>query len=156
MDSLARKAVVDTLQAMKQRMDSLYRQSFRSDEEEYVSPGEGDEADVWHPQTDVWETDENWILMADLPGITDSDLQIEVVETRLVIRGTRNSRPSEEGLKPKQEERVQGSFSREFLLPLHAMTDGIQAELKRGVLTITIPKISGSRESSRKILIRAE
>ncbi len=71
MESLARKAVVDTLQAMKQRMDSLYRQSFRSDEEEYFSPGERDEADAWHPQTDVWETDENWILMADLPGITD-------------------------------------------------------------------------------------
>jgi len=95
---------------------------------------------TWTPQFDVKETADNYILRADLPGIAEEDLEIQMVGNRLTVSGHRELEERQEGESYYAVERSYGTFTRTFSLPDGIDADQVQAELKNGVLTMTIPK----------------
>jgi HSP20 family protein len=91
---------------------------------------------------DLYETAEDYVLTAELPGLTRDQIDIHAEERRVVIRGARGADPGR-SIPCEQYHRVErghGRFSRAFSLPEIIDVDGITADLKDGILTVTIPK----------------
>jgi len=114
----------------------------------------GTDAPGWTPPVDLYETAGEFVLTAELPGLTRDQVEIHAEDSRIVIRGARAAGPGRPGgeIPCEQYHRVErghGRFSRAFALPEAIDVDGIAADLKDGILTVTIPK---SRErAARKI-----
>ena len=93
----------------------------------------------WVPSVDVLETDERYVVTAEVPGVRREDLHIHVDDGNLTLSGTRLDR----GVACEQFHRVErghGSFSRTFQLPHPVAVDHIIADLRDGVLTVVVPK----------------
>ena len=103
----------------------------------------GSDAPGWTPPVDLYETAREFVLTAELPGLARDQIDILVDDGRVVIRGARASAGPHLDIPCEQYHRVErghGSFSRAFALPEAIAVDAINAELKDGVLTVTIPK----------------
>lgn len=104
----------------------------------------------WTPPVDVLETPDTYVVMVELPGLTQDDIQLQHHEGRLTISGVRRERES-----PCEQfhriERGHGSFSRTLQLPVPVEAERITADLRDGVLTITCPKAAD--DSGRRIHI---
>jgi HSP20 family protein len=95
----------------------------------------------WTPPVDLWETAHEFVLAAEVPGLSRADLEIEADPFRVVIRGARASTPPEAACEQYHRvERGHGRFLRAFTLPVAIDVEAVTAELKDGVLTITLPK----------------
>jgi len=92
------------------------------------------------PTFDVKETQDGYVFKADLPGIKEKELDISLTGSRLTVSGKREEEKKEEGERFYAYERSYGSFSRSFTLPEGVDPDSVQAELKEGVLTLSIAK----------------
>jgi HSP20 family protein len=92
------------------------------------------------PAFEVKETKEAFVFTADLPGVADKDLQVQLSDNRLSISGKRESEKTEQGDTYYTSERSYGSFTRSFTLPEGVDRDKLRAELKNGVLSVTAPK----------------
>jgi len=100
----------------------------------------GTDAPGWTPAVDLYETSGEFVLIAELPGLARDEIEIHAEESRIVIRGERGSQvPCEQY---HRVERGHGPFSRAFTLPEAIEVDGVTADLKDGVLTVTIPKLA--------------
>ena len=98
----------------------------------------GHDAPGWTPPVDLYETSTAFILTAELPGLSRSEIEIHAEESRIVIRGERSGHvPCEQY---HRVERGHGSFSRTFHLPVAVDGDRVTADLRNGVLTVTCPK----------------
>lgn len=105
---------------------------------------------TWAPSVDIYETEHELVLKADLPEVADKDIDVHVENKMLTIRGERKFE------KVKEEnylhvERAHGSFSRSFSLPNTVDTDAIKADYKNGVLSVTMPKRAESKPKQVKI-----
>jgi HSP20 family protein len=96
----------------------------------------------WIPAMDLCETADAFILTAELPGVTREQVRIDVREGRLTVQGRREARVACEQY--HQVERGHGEFARSFILPQAVETAGIVADLKDGLLTITVPKAANA------------
>ena len=92
----------------------------------------------WTPAIDLCETATAYVLTAELPGVTREQVRIDIRDGRLTLQGRREARVSCEQY--HQVERGHGEFCRSVTLPLPVETAGIAAEMRDGVLTITVPK----------------
>jgi HSP20 family protein len=102
----------------------------------------GADAPGWTPPVDLYETAQEFVLTAELPGLSRHDIEIQADEFRILIRGARAAAPQAE-VPCEQFHRVErghGRFSRSFTLPDAIDVDRIAADLKDGLLTITMPK----------------
>ena len=95
---------------------------------------------VWAPAVDVCEDEENFYVSAELPGMNKEDVDLELENNVLSIKGERKFEKKEEGETYHFIERSYGSFYRSFSLPRNIQGDQISAEFKDGVLKVTIPK----------------
>jgi len=102
---------------------------------------------------DIKETADAVIFKADLPGFTEKDLELNVMGNRLTVSGTRRDEREEKGDTYYVAERRQGRFSRSFTLPQGVDLDKVAADLKQGVLTITVPRASAGQ--AKKIAVKA-
>ena len=94
----------------------------------------------WAPAVDLLERDDSLVLRADLPGLTEDDVQIEVRDDVLTISGERKAEHEDRENGYYRVERSFGSFARTLQLPAGVDADGIAAQFENGVLEITIPK----------------
>ena len=99
----------------------------------------GEHAPGWAPAVDLYETAEQYRIAVELPGLTRDDFQIQVQDGKLLLRGQRKARQAE-GEQFHRVERGHGQFARTFTLPHPIDEKDITADLRAGVLTITIPK----------------
>ena len=104
------------------------------------------------PTFDVKETADAYVLAADLPGLDEKDLDVNVHNGVLTVSGARNSEDKKDGERYSIVERRFGSFARSFALPDLADDDKIEAKLDRGVLTLTIGKRAEAKP--KKIAIK--
>jgi HSP20 family protein len=94
----------------------------------------------WAPAVDLVEREDSLVLKADLPGMSEDDVQIEVRDNVLMISGERKAEHEEKENGYYRVERAFGHFSRSLQLPGGVDTSGIAASFENGVLEITIPK----------------
>ena len=94
---------------------------------------------TWQPAVDVFEDATKIVLVADLPGVEEKDLELSVDKNILTVKGGRKPGGLADDVK-RRLERAQGNFSRAFALPQSVDMDNIRAELKSGVLTLTLTK----------------
>src|SRR6266699_1013689 len=102
----------------------------------------GTDAPGWTPPVDLYETASAFVLTAELAGLTRDQIEIQVEENRIVLRGARATGPT--GNMACEQfhsvERGHGRFSRAFSLPEPIAMEQVTADLKDGILTVTIPK----------------
>ncbi len=106
----------------------------------------------WNPRVDIFEKDNNIIVKADLPGVDEKNLDIELEGSYLTIKGSKEEEHEEKGNGYSMFERTSGSFSRTIELPDNINTENIEAEYKKGVLSLTIPK--NAESASKKINVK--
>src|SRR5699024_541807 len=92
------------------------------------------------PGIDISETDEQFLISAEIPGVKKEDINVDLEKGRLVISGERIFENEEEGKTFHRVESRYGSFNRSFQLPDNVDKDSIQASYKDGLLNITIDK----------------
>jgi HSP20 family protein len=95
---------------------------------------------VFTPEFEVKETKDAYMVVADLPGVKEVDLEVKVIGTQLMIMGKREATENLENDTFYVFERAYGTFTRTFVLPDGADLEHIVAALKDGVLTLHIPK----------------
>jgi HSP20 family protein len=114
----------------------------------------GRQVSAFVPAFEVKETNEAFVVKADIPGVPESDLDIAVHNNVLTISGTRQAEERKEGDSFALYERQYGSFSRSFSLPDTADGERVEAKLDSGVLTLTIWKKAEAKP--RKIALRKQ
>jgi len=95
---------------------------------------------TFEPAFEIKETKDGYLFKADVPGIKEPDLDVSVTGNRLTIRGKREEEKEDKSETYYAYERSYGSFTRSFTLPESVDTSAVRAELKDGVLAISIPK----------------
>jgi len=124
------------LQSIQQEMNRLSGTFFDSP----AGAGDGGALRRWIPAMDLIEEDDRYVLRADLPGVREDEVHVELEDNVLTISGERKSEHEErkEGL--YRLERASGSFSRSLTLPEGIDPDSIQARFDKGVLEVRVPK----------------
>jgi HSP20 family protein len=110
----------------------------------------GTDAPGWTPPVDLFETDGAFVLTAEVPGLSREDIDIQAEENRIVIRGERATGQ----IACEQYHRVErghGRFSRGFMLPEPVDIEAVIADLRDGVLTVTLPKARG--RGARQVVV---
>jgi HSP20 family protein len=95
---------------------------------------------TWVPPADIYETEDAYVLEVELPGCTTEDVDIELVENRLTLRGEHRPTSDVKEEQYQRRERAYGRFERSFLLPALIDRDHVTAEMHHGVLTLWLPK----------------
>lgn len=105
------------------------------------------------PNVDLHETDKEYSLTAELPGLDEKDIDLSVHDGVMTLRGEKRYEKTDEKDKARILERHYGSFQRVFTLPSDVDDEKIAARFDKGVLTVTMPKRPGSKPASRQISI---
>jgi len=99
-------------------------------------------AAAWVPAVDIREEVEQFVLLADLPGVDPAGIELQMDKNVLTVSGQRSAPELAEGQRLTRSERGQGGFNRRFVLPDSADAEGIVANSHNGVLEVRIPKRS--------------
>lgn len=129
----------------------LMRDPFQMIRDYFVDPFRAVQA--WNPSFEVRETDNAYVLKADLPGVKRDDIEISLTDNRLLITGKRDQETEQDEGTLHTYERSYGSFQRAFVLPDNADLDKISSDLKDGVLTLAVPKKATPAQPRRRIQI---
>ena len=116
--------------------------------------GEAPGAGEWAPAVDVYETADRIVIAAEIAGVRREEVSIEVEGEILTLRGRRP--PGRSGVAAESYRRMEvpsGSFERSFRLPFAAAEAGVEAVLRDGVLTVTVPRHPPSR--GRRIAVES-
>ena len=118
-----------------------------------VFEGQGGESSLtaWAPAVDIYETEYELVVKADLPEVDPKDLDIRVENNILTIRGERKFEKKVEEENYLRVERAYGSVARSFTLANTVNSDAIKAEYQNGVLTLTIPKKEEAKPKQIKV-----
>jgi HSP20 family protein len=137
--ALIRWEPVRELNSLQNEMNRLFSAFFDTPG---VGPGNGGRAQMtrWLPATDLIETDDQFVLRADLPGLSEDDVKVELEDNVLTISGERKSEHEERKEGYHRIERASGVFSRSLTLPEGIDPESIQARFEGGVLEVRIPK----------------
>jgi len=111
--------------------------------------GEG----LWAPQVEMFERDGQLVVRADLPGLTEADVNIELEDSVLTVSGERKAEHEERKEGYYRVERASGNFSRSLTLPEGIDPEKVQASFEHGVLEVRIPK--PEQRKPRKVTISA-
>lgn len=118
--------------------------------------GKSMEMSRFQPRIDVSETSEAFKITADVPGMTENDIELTVSDDSLMISGERSETSEEEGESIYRRERSYGMFRRRIPLPDNIERDNISASFSNGVLKIEVPKTEEARSNWRKIEVKSE
>jgi len=143
--SLVRYQPWNSMEQLRREMGRIFDNSATTEEESSIATSD------WTPAVDIKETEKEFLIHADIPGVEPDKIDVHMEDGLLTIKGERNSETKEEHEGYKRVERHRGSFYRRFSLPDTANADKISAKSKNGVLEITIPK--QEKAQARKIQV---
>ena len=133
------------------RVTTLQDQINRLFNESFDRSGEESSLTTWAPAVDIYETEHELVVKADLPEVDPKDLDIRVENNILTIRGERKFEKKVDEDNYLREERSYGSFARSFTLANTVNSEAIKAEYQNGVLTLTIPKREEAKPKQIKV-----
>jgi HSP20 family protein len=105
----------------------------------------------WAPPVDIYETENDIVLKAELPGVDPKDVEVRVEDNTLYLKGERKFEKEVKEQNYHRVERSYGSFARSFSLPNSISADKVKAEFKDGLLTLTMPKREEAKPKTIKI-----
>lgn len=108
------------------------------------------------PSIEVEESEQAYAVTAELPGLSENDIELSLRENALTISGEKRSGRSEEGGGRRYTERSYGRFSRTIPFPSEVDPDQIQATYRNGVLSVTLPKHPQARDQARRIEVKPQ
>jgi len=108
---------------------------------------------AWTPAVDIFETDHELILKAELPEMDEKDIDVRVENNTLTLAGERKFEKEYKEENALRMERYYGNFSRTFTLPNTVKLEAIKAEYKNGVLTVKLPKREEAKMKQIKIAV---
>ena len=126
------------LSSLQGEMNRLFNSFFEAPGQ--VANGGTGMANRWIPPMDLVEEDERYVLRADLPGVKEDDVNIELENNVLTVSGERKHESTDKGKGFYRVERASGSFSRTLTLPEGVDAEAIAASFEDGVLELRIPK----------------
>lgn len=106
------------------------------------------------PAVNIWTSEDEAVLLAELPGVDPDKLEITVKEDMVMIRGERKADPVDEGVVYVRREREAGPFARTFTLPFKLDADDVSAEYHRGVLELRLSR--SAQDKPRKITVKTK
>jgi HSP20 family protein len=130
-----KKIYLDELARIQDRINSLFEQALLTSD--YDDP-EGGLPGTWAPSVDVLETEDSYLIFAELPGVRRDEIQLQIKDRRLELCGRRQ--PLGENRNFLRMERSYGPFRRSFDLGAPLDVDGITAGFNQGVLRVEVPK----------------
>jgi len=95
---------------------------------------------AWVPSVDVTETDDAYVIEADLPGLSKDDIELVIVDNVITLKGERRNEHEEKAKGYHRFERYYGGFQRSFEIPGGFNGDKVTAQMSNGVLQVTVPK----------------
>lgn len=112
-----------------------------------VQPSAGQRAtgSMFTPHLDITETETGVQVTAELPGLEAADVQLDITDNILTLKGEKKSQSEEKTKTFYRQERTYGSFTRRIALPAEVDTDNVDATFKNGILSITLPKTEKSQ-----------
>ena len=117
-------------------------------------PVKSSELSYNHPDFEVQENEKEFLVKADLPGMEKKDVNINLVDSILIISGERKETKKDQNEKYGISEIRYGSFKRSFSLPDDVKEDCIKAKMKNGVLELTLPRMKPVVPNTKRIEIR--
>ena len=138
------------LSEMQDRMNRLFEDALARTRVVKEGLGEG----VWTPPVDIYETTEDLVIKAELPGLSTEDVNVRVEDNVLTLKGERKRKEGVGRENYHLIERSYGRFRRSFVLPNNVDQQKVQAQFKDGILFIAIPKLKRIRP--KKIAIEIE
>ena len=139
------------MMTLREKMNRLFDDSLSQ---------KGEERDMftsnWSPAVDIYETGNELVLTAEVPGIDEKDIEIKVEDNTLTLKGERKFEKETKEENFHRIERSYGSFFRAFSLPNSIDADRIQAEHENGVLRVVMPKRQELKPKTVKILKPSE
>ena len=131
-----RQDLLKRIEALQERIRSIFEASSIAPQNVLA----GQLPSSWSPAVDIYETEREFVLTTEVPGVERDKIDVQIVDNVLFVRGERD--PSKES--PRQIyhrlERPSGSFERRFSLPQEVSQDQIKAQMTEGVLTVSLPK----------------
>lgn len=143
----------DPFASFRREMDRLFDDFFAPAEpRSFASPGTAEH--VMSPSIDIDETDQAYKLSVELPGIDPNDVELDLRDNTLTLRGEKRSERREGDGGRRYTERSYGRFERTIALPTEVDAEKVEASYENGVLKVTLPKNAQARDKSRRIEIR--
>jgi HSP20 family protein len=137
------------LLTLQDRMNRLFDESVRNVKT-------GDEAlssAIWSPAVDIYETDDEVVVKAELPEVNQKDIDIQIENNTLTLRGERKFNKETKKENFHRIERSYGTFSRSFTLPGSIDQEKINADYKDGILKISMPKREETKPKQIKVAV---
>jgi HSP20 family protein len=110
----------------------------------------------WSPQVEMFERDNNFVVRADLPGMTRDDVKLELTDNGISIEGERRDENEERGEGFYRSERTYGKFYRRIPLPEGVQVDDASASFTNGVLEVTMPTTKREQRKARRLEIKEQ
>jgi HSP20 family protein len=148
--ALVRWEPVRELTSLQNEMNRLFNTFF--DTPTTGNGGNGATLRRWIPPMDLVETDEHFVLKADLPGLDEGDVNIEVEDNVLTVSGERKAEHEDKREGYVRVERAYGSFRRSLTLPEGIDPEAVTASFEKGVLEVRVPK--PEQRKPRKVAIQ--
>src|SRR5579862_2807725 len=143
MSTISRWEPFRGLTSLQDQVNRLFDQSFPRHSESDLA--------TWAPAVDIYETEGELVVKADLPDLQEKDIDVRVENNTLTIRGERKFEKEVNEDNYLRVERAYGSFMRSFSLPNTVKTEGIRAEYRNGALTVRMAKREESKAKQVKI-----
>lgn len=136
-----RRSARSALPELRTEMDRLLEDFFGG------GRGNGSTLGSFAPPTDLYETEDAYVVESELPGLTRDDIEVSLEDGTLSISGRREETAEEKSY--RRRERAEGRFERRFRLPRSVEAEDVEARMENGILRVRVPKAAEAR--SRKI-----
>ena len=141
---------IEPFRSFQRQMDRLFDEFSR----ELHWPRFEHEADMAMPLVDVAETDDGLTVTAELPGLDEKDIEVDLTNNVLTLKGEKKSEKDEKKADYHFRERSYGSFSRSVAVPFDVDPDKVKAAFSKGVLTISLPRPPEAKRKTKKIAVK--
>jgi HSP20 family protein len=133
--------------SLQEEVNHLFENTFARDRQGHA------DLTTWAPAVDIYETENELVVQADLPDLQDKDIDVRVENNTLTIRGERKFEKDVNEENYLRIERAYGSFMRSFSLPNTVSSENIRADYRNGVLTLHLAKREESKPKQIKISV---
>lgn len=141
----------DPFVSLQREINRAFDDIWRSFDAPLSSYGRGVGAAFGWPSVELYENDKALTLTAEVPGMSEKDVEVLLEDDALILRGERRSEHRDE--ERQFTERYYGRFERRIPLPVEVQADKIEAKVKDGMLSVTLPKVAGAKPRVRRIAV---